>query len=240
LKCQEILFFSGNHEKKAMTLSLDLILVPQGPEYQAVQRAKLPIPIMAIPAGLTAVEAALKTGLQPPRDRHSRVLVLGLGGSLSPNLVPGDVVLCHTCINGQGEQQQGDRHLLDQLQQIYDNPQDSLAYQAAYSSDRIIHRAQDKQYLAQTTGAAVVEMEGWAIWQQYPQAAMIRVISDDCHHDLPDISQAIAPNGKLKPLALTRAFLKQPAAAMRLIQGSLTGLRQLTQTAHQLNPHLNP
>lgn len=225
-----------------MTVSLDLILVPQGPEYQAVKRAKLPIPIIPIPAGLTAVAAALKTGVYPGYDRNARVLVLGLGGSLSPNLVVGDIVLCHTCINGQGEQQRGDRHLLDQLQHIYDNPQQpsayQVAYQAAYSSDRIIHRAQDKQHLGQTSGAAVVEMEGWAIWQQYPQAAMIRVISDDCHHDLPDISQAIAPNGKLNPLALTRPFLKQPAAAMRLIQGSLTGLQQLSQTAQQLSPHL--
>ena len=89
-------------------------------------------------------------------------------------------------------------------------------------------------------GAAVVDMEGWAIWQAFPHVAMIRVISDDCQQDLPDISKAIAPNGNLKPITLTQAFLKQPAAAMKLIQGSLQGLHQLTQTAHQLNPHLTP
>ena len=64
-----------------MSLSLDLILVPQGAEYQAVKRAQLPIPIVAIPAGLTAVEASLKTWRSQPQYRQAkRVLVMGLGG----------------------------------------------------------------------------------------------------------------------------------------------------------------
>ncbi|WP_159786520.1 phosphorylase [Sodalinema gerasimenkoae] len=224
-----------------MTLSLDLIFVPQGPEYQAVKRAELPIPIVAIPAGLTAVEATLRRWRsQQPYRCAQRVLVMGLGGSLIPQLHPGDVVLCDRCLSPQGESQAADGPLLEQLHHLYQSQGQPLPQYSAYSSDRILHLAQQKQDLAQTSGAAVVEMEGWAIWQAFPQAAMIRVISDDCRQDLPDISKAIAPNGKLKPLALTHAFLKQPAAAINLIRGSLQGLSQLTQTAHQLSPHLTP
>ena len=224
-----------------MSLSLDLIFVPQGPEYQAVKRAQLPIPIVAIPAGLTAVEATLnRWRSQQQYSCVKRVLVMGLGGSLIPQLRPGDVVLCDRCLSPQGESQVADSHLLGQLQHLYQQQGQPLPQHSAYSSDRILHLAHQKQHLAQTSGAAVVEMEGWAIWQAFPQAAMIRVISDGCHQDLPDISKAIAPNGKLKSLPLTHAFLKQPAAAMKLIQGSLRGLSQLTQTAHQLSPHLTP
>ncbi|NMG61163.1 hypothetical protein E1H12_22285, partial [Geitlerinema sp. P-1104] len=68
-----------------MSLSLDLIFVPQGPEYQAVKRAQLPIPIVAIPAGLTAVEATLnRWRSQQQYSCAKRVLVMGLGGSLIP------------------------------------------------------------------------------------------------------------------------------------------------------------
>ena len=149
-------------------------------------------------------------------------------------------MLCDRCLSPQGESQGADDHLLRQLAHLYEKQGQPLPQYSVYSSDRILHLAQQKQQLAQTSGAAVVDMEGWAIWQAFPHVAMIRVISDDCQQDLPDISKAIAPNGNLKPITLTQAFLKQPAAAMKLIQGSLQGLHQLTQTAHQLNPHLTP
>ena len=48
-------------------------------------------------------------------------------------------------------------------------------------------------------GAAVVDMEGWAIWQAFPHVAMIRVISDDCQQvNLPDISKADRPQRQFK------------------------------------------
>jgi hypothetical protein len=59
------------------------------------------------------------------------------------------------------------------------------------------------------------------------KVAMIRVISDDCTQDLPDLREAIKPNGSLNTWQLTIKMLQSPVAAFGLIKGSLTGLKQL-------------
>jgi len=39
---------------------------------------------------------------------------------------------------------------------------------------------------------------------------MLRVISDDCEHDLPDLTSALSPDGSLQPLPLAIGLLRQP------------------------------
>jgi hypothetical protein len=63
---------------------------------------------------------------------------------------------------------------------------------------------------------------------------MIRVVSDDCFHDLPDLSAAFSPEGSLKPLPLAIGMARQPLAASRLIRGSLKGLSRLEKLSRQL------
>jgi hypothetical protein len=81
-------------------------------------------------------------------------------------------------------------------------------------------------------GAAVLEVLG----QTGIAVAMLRAVSDDCHHDLPDLSAAIAPDGSLRPLPLARSLLSRPIAASHLIRGSLAGLKQLERLTRQLFP----
>ena len=83
-------------------------------------------------------------------------------------------------------------------------------------------------------------MEGSAILTALPQAqiAMLRVISDDCEHELPDLSEAIGSQaigtGKLRTLPLVTTLLRQPLGSLRLIRGSLRGLKALEQITRQL------
>ena len=72
-------------------------------------------------------------------------------------------------------------------------------------------------------GAKVLE----ALEQKPAAVAILRVISDDCRHNLPDITSAISPEGSLQMFPLTISFLRRPVAAVRLIQGSLRGLQVL-------------
>ena len=65
-------------------------------------------------------------------------------------------------------------------------------------------------------------------------AASLRVVSDDFIHDLPDLNKAIHENGNLKFLPLALAMVRQPIAAMRLIEGSLTGLKVLQRITTKL------
>jgi len=108
----------------------------------------------------------------------------------------------------------------------------------ALTSDRLVWSAAEKRQLYRQYQAEVVDMEGYAALQVLSPAnipvAMVRVISDDCHRDLPDLNPALGADGSLQPLPLAMGLLQQPLAAARLIRGSLRGLRELGNVAAAL------
>jgi hypothetical protein len=101
----------------------------------------------------------------------------------------------------------------------------------ALTSDRLIWSAAEKCELGKIYTAEVVDMEGFAALKVLGQAgiavAMVRVVSDDCHHNLPDLTAALSLDGALQPLPLALGLLRQPIAAARLIRGALRGLQVL-------------
>lgn len=210
-------------------LPLDAVLVPQGAEYRAVRLARLPVPTVAVPVGMAAMTAFLE---QFRRDwtGGDRLLLMGLAGSLSPTLSVGEAAIAHSCLTATGDRYTADpvlvRALRDRLK---------LPSVAAYTSDRLLARAEDKARLHRHTHADLVEMEGAALLREYPRGAVLRAVSDGCTDDLPDLAAAIAPNGKIQPLPVLTAFLGQPRAAGRLIGGSLLGLRSLYRLAIALD-----
>ncbi|MGL4502369.1 MAG: hypothetical protein ACRCU2_25115, partial [Planktothrix sp.] len=84
----------------------NFILVPQGQEYRAVLKGLRPInsstiKVLPIPIGSQYLTVYLKKWLNSEvvNSRSSiQVLVLGLCGSLSPNLRVGDVVVYQNCL----------------------------------------------------------------------------------------------------------------------------------------------
>jgi hypothetical protein len=48
---------------------------------------------------------------------------------------------------------------------------------------------------------------------------MLRVVSDDSKHDIPNLTSAINSDGSLQPLPLAITMIRQPIAATRLIRG---------------------
>ncbi|MBV9388464.1 MAG: hypothetical protein JOZ78_18730 [Chroococcidiopsidaceae cyanobacterium CP_BM_ER_R8_30] len=63
---------------------------------------------------------------------------------------------------------------------------------------------------------------------------MVRVVSDSCHHNIPDLTSAISPSGSLQPLPLALRLIRQPIAGTRLIRGALRGLQVLQQVTTYL------
>lgn len=205
-----------------------LILVPQGAEYRAVCRglraiASPPI-VRPIPVGVEPVRRWLAQST-PDFLPASGVLVLGLCGSLSPHLAVGDAVLYRECRDLAG--------------QAWPCQVSSALYPPvmALTSDRLIATAQEKQHLATTHHADVVDMEGVAILSVLGPlgipVTMLRVVSDDAQHDLPEIGAAIDAQGNLQSWPLALGLLRQPIAASRLIRGSLQGLKKLQQVTAQ-------
>lgn len=227
---------ASNPNYSSTTLSIDTIVVPQGAEYKAVDRGlqqtgAKDISVIAIAIGSKNVLPILAEYSR--LDDSQGVLIMGLGGSLDPSYVLGDALLIQSCEDLAHNRISLDRELTGRIKDKL-----SVDIVAGLTSDRPICRSIEKLKLAQQYSASVVEMEGYGYISQLQQqgiaVAMLRVISDDLRGDLPDLSQAIDNDGNLQPLSLAIAFWQQPIAAMRLIKGSLTGLKVLQKITAEL------
>ncbi|MGV0107772.1 Purine or other phosphorylase family 1 [Nostoc sp. DSM 114160] len=218
-------------------LPINTILVPQGAEYKAVCRGLSGVTgfmptVLAIPVGMKPLLKYLQQGqfLTP----KSRVLIMGICGSLSDRYTVGDLVLYQNCIY-QEKQQECDRTFTAQLHSFI--PEQGTLVKSL-TSDRVIWSAAEKRHLGKTLAADVVDMEGFTALEFFNAAevsvAMLRVVSDDCQHNIPDLTPAINSDGSLNPLPLAIAMLRQPFAATRLIRGSLTALKILEQVTNRL------
>ncbi|MBD6616754.1 phosphorylase [Komarekiella sp. 'clone 1'] len=223
-------------------LPIHTILVPQGAEYKAVCRGLSQInsstpTVVAIPIGmkpLTKYLEQLQTDKYFQNDLQPRVIIMGICGSLSKRYAVGDIVLYQNCVY-QKQVRECDRIFTTQL---HSRLSDKVSLVNSLSCDRVIWSATEKLHLGETLGTDVVDMEGFAALEFFNASgvavAMLRVVSDDSGHDIPDLTPAINPNGSLQPLALAMALLRQPIAATRLIRGSLTGLKMLEQVTNLL------
>ena len=227
---------AGDREFNSTSLSIDTIIVPQGAEYQAVcrglQQAKVEIQVISIPIGTKNV-AGILANFSRELNNSRRVLIMGLCGSLDRLYRVGDGVLVQSC-------QDLDRHQIDLDLELTTQIQTKLSVDlvAGLTSDRLISRTEEKLQLSQEYPVSVVDMEGYGyvtwLQQRGIAVAMLRVVSDDLGGNIPDLSKAIDPDGNLKAMAMAIAFVQQPVAAIRLIKGSLTGLKTLRQITTKL------
>ena len=226
-----------------MDLFVDRILVTQGAEYQAISHGLQQLKpasrpqILAIPIGVNALAAYLQR--QDWSTKAARnILVMGLCGSLSPQFQVGDIVLYQDCLMACDsflQPQDTDSQLTDF---IYERLQPNLTLVTGLTSDRLIWSAQEKQALGQRYQANVVDMEGFLLLktlQQYNiRVAMVRVVSDSIHYDIPDLTRAIDSTGQLQNLPMAIAMAKNPLAAARLITGAIKGLKILREITTEL------
>jgi purine-nucleoside phosphorylase len=228
------------------TICIDTIFVPQGPEFKAVQRGLnrtgAKVALCATTMGPYAIKGCLEQWLKTEFRGLSQtpyVLLMGLCGSVSPSLGVGDRVLYRSCVDAQASDSVAplpcDAALVTTLQERLEN---AVTVVTSVTCDRMIHRASDKQALAERYGVDVVDMEGHAFLSALDStgisAGMLRVVSDDALHDLPDLSAAMTEAGTLNPTKLALSMISQPRNALRLIQGSLSSLKQLENAAADL------
>ena len=215
--------------------SIDRIVVPQGLEYQAVCRGLLQakargVRVIAIPIGDRHTETVLANYARQLADARG-VLIIGLCGGLGESYTVGDAVVVGSCENLNGDCLNLDLELTTIIQNKL-----SLDVVRGLTSDRVITRSAEKLQLAKKHQASVADMEGYGYisYLQQEAVAMLRVVSDDAKGDIPDLGDAIDESGRLKTIPLAIALCKQPVAAIRLIRGSLTGLKALQQMTTKL------
>lgn len=224
-----------------------IILVPQGAEYQAVCRGlslvSPPMPsVFSIPVGAIPLTQRLQQfqqqGLFSKRSQLN-VLLMGLCGSLKCEHRVGDVVLYKQSLSALDSKTVAsyacDRTLTNLIHQKL---QQQTALVTAFTSDRVIWSAAEKQELGQIYAADVVDMEGAIALEILSQTgvnvATLRVVSDDAEHNIPDLTGVFSEDGALQPLPMAIAMLRQPVGAVRLIRGSLQSLRILQQVTTAL------
>lgn len=220
-----------------MKESIAAILVPQGPEYKAVcrglSRLSLPTLVLPIPAGPKPLTRHLQRLQQSGMYTHQqpRVLLMGLCGSLIPRYSVGEVVLYQQCVYGANASTPILQSCAPELTALLHDKLPLVHLVKALTSDRVIYSAAEKRHLGELYDADVVDMEGFAALEVLTRAgvevAMLRVVSDACHHNLPDLSSALSSDGSLQSLPLAIGLIRQPIAAVRLISGALRGLRVL-------------
>ena len=200
-------------------LPIRTILVPQGAEYRAVRkgcdRAQAAVSVVPLPLGQAAGKRLEGWLAKYKLFSDSGYLLVGLGGGLSPDLKVGEAILCETI---QGPEQTEPIRFAPHLNEWIRTRLPGIEMANALGCDRIIVLAAEKQ----------------ALQSQGKQLAMVRVISDDCRDDLPDIARAMQPDGGLNPFTLATCFMGQPIGAGRLIAGSLKGLRSLEKLVYSL------
>jgi hypothetical protein len=212
--------------------------------------------VLPIPVGIKPLLQYLQKSSENGQflAAKSRVLIVGICGSLSDRYGVGDIVLYQDCFY-QGKRQECDRPFTAQLHSALGmghrqeaeeknssspvpNPHSPLNLVKGLTSDRVIWSAAEKRRLGETWAADVVDMEGFTALEFFNAAgvpvAMLRVVSDNCQHDIPDLTGAINSDGSLRPLPLAMAMLRQPLAATRLIRASLKALKVLEKAINLL------
>ena len=227
-----------------MNNSLDRILVVQGAEYRAVQQGikqtkithKLDniLQIIPIPMGEKHAGQIWQNKQFIANSQPQKVLIMGLCGSLSPQYSVGDIVLYQACIKDNLSLATDEALTTAIKRQLNIN----IPLVTALTCDRVIYSTTEKKSLAKAETATVVDMEGFAYLQtlqsQGVSVAILRVVSDDIHSDIPNLNYAINQEGDMEALPLMISMLRQPLAAVRLIKGSLKGLQILQQVTEKL------
>lgn len=230
-----------------------LILVPQGPEYQAIAKglgqsqgsANGRWLLQGIPAGEKALSRFLS---QLPSQwtetiKPAAVLVMGVTGSLTCRYGVGQPVLVTDCQfwppNTLSPTYAGDLRLSETLAvRLAADGRKPIPFVKGITVSEVIAQATEKQALAQQSGAEVVDMENAIILhfaqQHHLPVAILRVVSDGGDRDLPDLQDIYDQNGNLKGALLAWRFLQRPRAAFHLIRGSLTACGVLQQLARRL------
>ncbi|MBL8189354.1 MAG: hypothetical protein JNK38_15200 [Acidobacteria bacterium] len=179
-------------------------------------------------------------------NRYDALIVVGLAGALDPRLKTGDAIVYDHCLDARGaieeltppdlpiqhphSQAELVRTLLDAVRET---PL-TCVYGSGITVNRVVINAQDKLWLGQQHQAVAVDMESFDVVQVASKcgvpAAVVRVISDEAEHDLPDFNTSADPDGTINPRRLAAAMLQRPVASARFLRNLkpvLTALRNV-------------
>ncbi|BDA39644.1 phosphorylase family protein [Candidatus Atelocyanobacterium thalassae] len=223
----------------------DLLLVPQGAEYQAVlkgiSKSSSKVKLKSVPAGVKAITKFLEEWEQNSyflKELPQTVMMIGLGGSLSPKNSIGDIVVYKECTSLQSQLNEYKQCDIFLSQLVLKKLKDKCILGRGITNHYVISSAKEKQTLGKIYKADVIDMEGLALlnWGRKWNISVIiiRIISDSCQQDMPDLRNVFDIDGNLKYFHLAIQMIKKPLLSIDLICSSLKSLNVLRKSIKQL------
>lgn len=168
-------------------------------------------------------------------NHYDALIVVGLAGGLDPRLKTGDAVVYDCCLDARDSVQEsvppkdlaiqhshGQTDLVRILLDALRETELSSFYGSGITVSRVVINAQDKLWFGQQHQALAVDMESFDVLQVAAEcgvpAAVIRVISDEAEHDLPDFNFAAETDGTVNPRRMATAMLQRPVASARFLR----------------------
>lgn len=173
------------------------------------------------------------------------LIVLGLGGALTPDLKTGETILYDTCFlfrpevsaqrEGENEAQTCDFNLSSLLRQRLLHDGCKVVFGAGLTLDFMVTMPDEKLSMGESYGAAVVDMESYDVMTTAAQLkipiVVVRVILDEAKQKTPDFNIGISPDGKMSDLKSAQAMLMRPFAAVIFLvslRNSMQALRKVS------------
>jgi nucleoside phosphorylase len=182
------------------------------------------------------INAAAQAAEALSRSESRLVLISGLAGGLAPECQSGDLVLYRQChfIENKGivaGTADCDRNLTGQLRERLEKASFRVHEGDGLTLPRLICRTDEKREAGKSFKAIAVDMESYQIMRIAEQAgrpsAVLRVISDDLRHDLPDINSALDSQLRVNYFKMVRNFCVQPILAARFLVNIRRSLQHL-------------
>ena len=176
------------------------------------------------------------------KQAYDAVVVLGLGGGLSPDLKTGETILYDTCFlfrpeedPSKGEAQTCDFNLSSSLRQRLMNDGCTAVFAAGLTIDFMVTTPDEKLSMGESYGAAVVDMESYDVMAAASQLkipiVVVRVILDEANQKTPDFNIGISDDGRMSDLKSAQAMMMRPFAAVNFLlslRNSMQALRRVS------------
>jgi nucleoside phosphorylase len=181
-------------------------------------------------------------------NRYDALIVAGFAGALDLNLKTGDAVIFDLCcdarahhinLNSRKTPLARDENAsiachaqaTEFIFEILRESGFSCFRGAGVTVDQIITKAADKLSLGIRYDALAVDMETYDVLgicaASDLAAAVIRIVSDEAHSDLPDFNRALHPDGSMNPWRTASVMIASPINSTRFLLGLRTAVNAL-------------
>lgn len=156
------------------------------------------------------------------RNPRRDVLIVGISGALSPEISFGDTVICPEMVAETGAPAVCDGDFTDRLAENFAGSKTTFHRGPGVTTNRVICSTAEKRRLYETYGGLTVDMESHSILSAAQEfglrVGVVRVVSDDARHDLPEMNAAFDAEFNVRYLKMIAALVSSPFDSARFLK----------------------